>query len=454
MSTFSRTLERMARPIDGASVAAYRALFGVVMTVSSLRFLWKGGVDRCFVEPIFFFKYYGFDWVDVASRPVMIGVVAAMAFFAACVAVGFQQRTAAFAFFLTFTYVHLIDVTNYLNHYYLVSLIALLLCVVPASGTFSLDARLGRVAATDSIPSWALLILRFQVATVYLGAALAKVGSDWLVHGEPIAIWMSSRADTPLIGALLLRHDVTVAMSWAGFLNDLLAVPLLSHRRTRHFGFAMILGFHALTGYFFNIGIFPVLMPIGALLFFAPDWPRTLARRLGLAMRDAAPATTMARPSRALALALGLWMAVQVLVPLRTFAYGGDVLWHEQGMRFSWRVMLRKKTGSITYRVRIPGRGRDVDVHPRRYLNDFQEREFAGQPDLILQLAHHIHDDLRARGYGDVQVRADAWVSLNGRPAVRMIDPEVDLARVPDGFAPASYILPRPSGPPARLAAR
>lgn len=452
MSAFTRYLERLAVPVDAASIVAFRILFGTLMAVSSIRFLAKGSVDRCFVEPIFFFKYWGFAWVEPASRAVMIAVVVTMAVSAAAIALGFLYRFAAAVFFMTFTYVHLIDVTNYLNHYYLVSLYALLLFVVPANRAFSIDARLGLAPCQSTVPTWALWILRFQVAVVYLGAALAKVGSDWLLHAEPIAIWMNSRADTPIIGPLLLRHDVALVMSWAGFLNDLLAVPLLSFKRTQTFGLAMIVVFHGFTNYFFNIGIFPILMPIGALLYFEPDWPRRLVARFR--ELPAPKATAYAPPSGAFAVTLCLYAFAQLVIPLRTFAYGGDVLWHEQGMRFSWRVMLRKKTGSITYRVLIPGRRREVEVYPRRYLNDFQEREFAGQPDLIVQLAHRIHDDFQQRGQGDVQVRVDAWVSLNGRPSVRLIDPDFNLATVHDGLAPARYILPPPEGPPARLAAR
>ena len=72
----------------------------------------------------------------------------------------------------------------------------------------------------------------------------------------------------------------------------------------------------------------------------------------------------------------------------------------------------------------------------------------AGQPDLILQLAHRIADDYRARGHRDVEVRADVFVSLNGRPRARMIDPEADLASIPDGLGPATYILPAPTTAP------
>ncbi|MDQ3036683.1 MAG: HTTM domain-containing protein, partial [Myxococcota bacterium] len=165
---------------------------------------------------------------------------------------------------------------------------------------------------------------------------------------------------------------------------------------------------------------------------------------------DAAPRFAGGRAVATVALAT--WCAFHVLMPLRAHAYGGDVLWHEQGMRWSWRVLCREKNGSITYRVRARGWQSERDVPPRDYLTRDQEQEFSAQPDMILQLAHHIADEYRARGERDVEVRVDALVSLNGRRMQRMIDPNVDLAQVEDSLAPASWILPAPEGPPLRVA--
>lgn len=72
----------------------------------------------------------------------------------------------------------------------------------------------------------------------------------------------------------------------------------------------------------------------------------------------------------------------------------------------------------------------------------------SGQPDLILQLAHIIAEDFRSRGIHDVEVRAETWVSLNGRPPQALIDPSRDLAREVDGLGPASWILSPPVSPP------
>ena len=193
------------------------------------------------------------------------------------------------------------------------------------------------------------------------------------------------------------------------------------------------------------IGMFPVIMVVSALVFFDASWPRrleALARRFlrpSLGRVSVAPGfvTPISAPPPAAAgrwmrvgvAAAGVFMLIQVVVPLRSHFYGGNVLWHEQGMRFSWRVMSRAKNGSVTFNVRDPGSDRHWQVSPTKYLTRMQEREMAVQPDLILQLAHHISRDFAAKGPPGVEVYADARASLNGRSAELLVDPTIDLAR-------------------------
>jgi vitamin K-dependent gamma-carboxylase len=443
----SRLRTRLLEPVDLASLALFRVLFGGLMMVSALRFMENGWVEGFFGERTFFFRYYGFSWVAPGPVWAMYALYGALAVLGACIALGFFYRLAMPLFFVLFSYAELTDVTNYLNHYYLVSLLSLLMSFMPLSSAWSLDARAGRVAKSERVPAWMLYLLRFQIGVVYVGAALAKANSDWLLHGQPLNIWLSSRTDAPWIGPYLGLPSVALLASWAGFLHDLTIVPLLMWKRTRVFAYAALLGFHLLTSSWFNIGIFPLLMPLAASLFFAPSWPR---RWLGSA-RSAQDSKVASAPLSQLGwVALAAYCLVQVALPLRVHAYGGNVSWHEQGMRFSWRVMLRAKAGSIRYRVRLPD-GRELFVPPRRYLSADQEREMSGQPDLIWQLAQHIARDFAARGQPGVEVRVDALVSLNGRAPAYLIDPSVDLTRVSDDLSFASWITSPPREAPPVL---
>ncbi len=450
---WQRLLASAHREQDALGLAAFRVLFGVLVAVSAIRFELNGWVDQCFVRPHFFFHYWGFEWVRPGSPAVMHGLFALMAVCGVLVALGALYRVAAVTFFLVFTYVELIDVTNYLNHYYLVSLLALLISVLPLHAHASVDAWLRPKIARATLPSWMTWLLRFQVGVVYFFAAIAKAQPDWLLHGQPLSIWLAARTDTTVIGPLLALPFAAIAMSWGGFLYDL-TIPLwLSLKKTRGLAYALVLGFHGAVGVLFPIGMFPFIMIVATTVFFEPGWPRRL---LALArVEPGAPVSPEPRRTSRVVLALvALHVLVQVVMPLRTFAYGGDVLWHEQGMRWSWRVLVREKNGAVTFRVRARGWPRERLVSADRYLNEAQEREMSQQPDLILQLAHHLRDELRARGDEDVEVRVDALVSLNGRPMAPMIDPDVDLAQVEDSLLRATWITEAPGGDPPTLSPR
>ncbi|NTX33012.1 HTTM domain-containing protein [Myxococcus sp. CA033] len=454
-----RLWKLLLAPRDIAALAAFRVALGVLITVSSIRFLAYGWVDVLFVRPRFHFSYWGFDWVPSLPAPWMHLVFAALALLGAFLAAGLFYRATAVLLFVAFTYVQLVDVSNYLNHYYLVSLLLGLLIFVPAHRAFSVDAWRRPALRSDTLPAWCTLLLRFQVTVVYVFAGLAKLTSDWLVHAQPLNIWLSARTSLPWVGPLLEQRWVAYAAAWSGFLFDTTIVAFLLSRRLRPFAYVVVIVFHAATSVLFPIGMFPFIMVTAALVFFEPSWPRRLAARLrGLPWRDAVswtPRTAgLASPGWKAWVALGAAVAygvVQLAVPLRTHLYGGNVLWHEQGMRFSWRVMAREKNGSVTFIVRAPGTGREWHVSPSEHLTRLQEREMSVQPDLILQLARHIARDFESRGHGAVEVRADVRVSLNGRSAEVLVDPNVDLARERDGLAPKAWILPAPDSPPIRL---
>lgn len=449
---------RLRRPVDASSVAAFRILFGLVLLGGVARFVAEGWVEVLYVEPQFFFKYWGFAWVEVWPRWGMYAHYALLAALALALTLGYRTRLAAALFFLSFTYVELMDVTNYLNHYYLVSILALLMVVLPVDRVWSLEARRRPAGGQPAIPAWVLYVLRLQVGIVYVNAGLAKLGSDWLLHAQPLGIWLGARTETPLIGPWFGTDWVLYAMSWAAFLYDCTIVFALSWRRTRLVAFGFVLGFHFLTHVFFDIGIFPFLMTACATIFFAPDWPRRALGAFRLAAARAAdyrlPAPLGPMATRLGVLAGVAFFAVQILVPLRHHLYPGDVLWNEQGMRWAWKVMVREKNGSITYHVRDRESGRTWPVSPTQYLTWRQANEMAGQPDLILQLAHHVAADFRRRGVPDPEVRVEALVSLNGRPSALMIDPRVDLTTVSDGLAAAAWILPGPVEPPLAVGHR
>jgi vitamin K-dependent gamma-carboxylase len=486
---FERLSHALLAPRDPSGLAVFRILFGLLGAVSAIRFLAYGWVGELFVRPKFYFSYLGFEWVRVLPPAAMYALFAGLVVVSLMVAAGLFYRVATVLFFLGFSYVQLIDVTNYLNHYYLVSLCAGLMAFLPMNAAWSLDARLFPGKRRASVPAYAVYLLRFQIAVVYTFAGLAKVNVDWLVHGQPLGVWLAARTGLPVIGPLFALPGAALVMSWAGCLFDLTIAAWLSIPRTRLPAYAVVLFFHVVTSALFPIGMFPVIMVTAALVFFPPSWPRDLvawARRVGaragtlvlrrpsegtLVLRGEGEGTLVLReettsaqppssaapagpPPRWVAPALAafaVFAIFQVAFPFRAHLYGGNVHWHEQGMRWSWRVMVREKNAGVTYRVTNPVTGKITEVAPRKYLTARQGRDFATQPDLLLQLGKRIAKDYSAREGVPVTVHVDAIVSLNGRRAARLVDPTVDLARVDDGLGKATWILPMPEEAPPRL---
>jgi len=434
---------RLLEPIDVAWLVALRILLGVLLAVSMQRFLAYGWVDEFLVRPAFHFKYWGFVWVEPLGSSAMQALFYALLVLSLAVAVGAFFRVTAPLLALGLTYVQLIDVSTYLNHYYLAALLMWLLAASPAHQAWSVDAwRNGRNVTTA--PSGWQWLFRVQVGVVYFFAGLGKLQLDWLQDAQPLRIWLGQSTSLPLVGPLLTIEGLPLVLSWCGFLFDTTIVGWLSWKRTRPYAYFVLFVFHLFTRLLFDIGMFPFIMSAAALVFFSPSWPRALVGRwLEPETREAPRAAGLLGRS---ALWLGaIYCAVQLVLPLRHFAYGGNVLWHEQGMRFSWRVMVRAKGGSTTFLVRDPQTGIEQEVSTRGYLTPLQQNEMAGQPDLILQMAHAIGADLAQRRGHTVEVRAETRVSLNGRRAVPLIDPVVDLTQIRDGFGPYSWVLPAPT---------
>src|SRR5687767_3293634 len=94
---------RLCEPRDAAGIAAFRILFGLVMLVSAGRTLAYGWIDKFYVEPRFFFKYWGFEWVEVLPRPYMLAAFVTLVVLSALIALGLFYRASIALFFFLFS---------------------------------------------------------------------------------------------------------------------------------------------------------------------------------------------------------------------------------------------------------------------------------------------------------------------------------------------------------------
>jgi hypothetical protein len=231
---------------------------------------------------------------------------------------------------------------------------------------------------------------------------------------------------------------------------------MLLFKSTRIYAFVVYCLFHISNSVFFNIDIFPWLTIAATTLFFDPDWPKVVWRRLTEFLRlpsslQTALPSSAAGPWRipgptmrtAVASLIVAWTVFQVLVPLRHFRYPGLTGWHDQGYYFAWQMMLRQRDADGVFYVRDPDSNREWLVNSRNHITAAQAKRMLERPEMIRHFAQYL-ETVWAKRYAtrDVEVRAFIVLSLNGRHAQPLIDPTRDLTKIGYTFGPSDWILP------------
>lgn len=439
-----------------APLVIFRIIFGALLFFGSSRFLINGWVESLYIQPDYFFGYLGFEWVQPLPGNWMYLPFILMLIGSLGIIFGGFYRTSALIYFICFTYVELLDKSNYLNHYYFVSLMSFLLILVPANRNFSLDVYMGRVRPMETVQKWSIGILKFQLAVVYIFAGIAKLNSDWLFHAQPLKTWLQAHHNIPLVGQFLQEDWLAYAFSWTGCLYDLFIVFFLINSKTRRLAYFAVVFFHFVTWYLFPIGVFPWVMIFSTWIFFSTSFhQKILAFLRNFFKKSKQNIQTTASPSLRinsfLKLFLIVYISLQILIPFRYLLYPGNLFWNEEGFRFSWRVMLMHKEGHATFFLKDKATGRELEINNAKFLTVTQEDQMATQPDMILQYAQIIkeHYDGKTLHFGDYKfpiedpsVHAEIYVSLNGRPAQLFVDKSVDLTEQKYNLSHRNWIEP------------
>ncbi|MTI39027.1 HTTM domain-containing protein [Fulvivirga lutimaris] len=431
-----------------APLAAFRILFGLMMFISIVRFWSYGWIAKLYINPKFHFTYYGFEWVQpLGEFTYLLFFICALSTIG--IALGYKYKLAIITFFLSFTYIELMDKTTYLNHYYFISLLSFIMIFLPAGVYFSLDAKNDNTKRFEYIPKWTIDVVKLLLCIVYFYAGLAKLNSEWLVHAMPLKIWLPGKYDLPLIGDLLHKPWIIYAFSWCGALYDLTIPFLLIYKRTRLFAFMLVVVFHVLTRVLFPIGMFPYIMIVSALIFFDASVHQKLLNYLGRLFKASTEKfnngiTLLYKPltSKVKFGLLSIFFFIQLVFPFRYLAYPGELFWTEEGFRFSWRVMLMEKAGIAQFKVVDSQTGETLHIDNMEHLTVFQEKQMATQPDFILEYAHYLKEHYSTQGKTDPEIYVESYVALNGRRSKPYIDPKVNLAEQRDSFKPKNWLLP------------
>ena len=432
---------------SSSTLSVFRCFFGFLMLFSIIRFWLKGWIEELYLDPIFHFSYYGFEWVSpIGEYTYLIFFICGLS--ALFVAIGFKYKVSIVVFFLSFLYIELMDKTTYLNHYYFINLVSFLLIFLPANASFSLDNLISK-KSYKRIPKWSVDSIKLLVAIVYIYAGIAKINSDWLLSAMPLGIWLSSKYDYVMFGDLFQKEWIHYFMSWGGMLYDITIPFLLLYSRTRVFAFVMVILFHLMTKFLFPIGMFPYIMIIASMVFFSAKFHDKIIgvfyhiKEFFSIQKSKIEVVGDVHYSRYRKIILSifcLFFLIQLIIPFRYVLYPGELLWHEQGYRFSWRVMLVEKTGIANFKIVNPDDDSFFYVDNANFLTPLQEKQMSFQPDFILEYAHYL-GDYYSYGNQNIKVFVDNYVALNGRKSQMLVSDTVNLYNKKESFKNKDWII-------------
>jgi len=436
-----KTLNRfLFTKIDNASLILFRIFFGILISFECYGAIFTGWIERTLIEPKFTFNFIGFDWLQPLPGYGMYIYFFVMGSLGICIALGYKYRFSIVSFTILWTGVYLMQKSSYNNHYYLLILISAMMSFLPAHVNYSLDAKRNPALKRNFMFGYVKWAIILQLFIVYTYASIAKLYGDWIDFSF-IKILMADKANYYFIGELLQHPWVHKIISVFGILFDLLIIPALLWKPTRKIAFFISIFFHLFNAVVFQIGIFPFLSLAFTVFFFAPEVINSIFFKKKVSYDEIQ--TTPPSFKNFIYVLGSIYFIIQLLLPIRHHIIKDGVLWTEEGHRMSWRMMLRSRTGRITFKVLNTDTQHSTLINLDDYLSKKQRRRIAAYPDFIWQFAQRLKQEHIKEGSNVSVYALHSKVSINGKPFRAFIDPKVDLAAVEwNYFWHNEWILP------------
>ena len=425
--------------IDNSSLVVFRIFFGLLCFLESAGAVATGWVRRTLIEPEFTFNFMGFDWLQPLPGNWMYIYYIVMGVFGLLIMVGYKYRFSMLLFALLWSATYLMQKSSYNNHYYLLLLLSFIMVLLPAHRYASIDVKVNPKLKSISMPNWCRWVFILQLFIVYTYASIAKIYPDWL-DASVVKLLMQNKSHFPVIGSLLQQEYVHYFIAYSGILFDGLIIPLLLWKPTRKYAFYASIFFHLFNSFVFHIGIFPYLSLAFCLFFFEAETIRNIfLKKKTLYIGNELKTSNY---KRLLIIVFSLYFTIQVALPLRHYFFEDTVLWTEEGHRLSWRMMLRAKSGSISFKVIDRETNNAIPINLNDYLTTKQQRGLKTKPDFIWQFVQRLKQKFADEGKL-VSIYATSYVSVNGKPSKKFINPEVDLSEVEwNPLKHSDWILP------------
>lgn len=416
-------MKRLFREIDNAPLVIFRIFLGFLLACETFGAILTGWVKSNLVDVKFTFSHIGMEWLQPLPGNGMYYYFAAMGILGVLIMIGFRYRLSMGLFTVLWAGSYFMQKTSYNNHYYLLLLVCFIMLFLPAHRYASVDAKLNPSIRKLTMPAWCSWIMIAQVSIVYFYATIAKFYPGWL-DGSFTHDLLERSVTDPALRKFMTQKWFYLFIAYAGIAFDMLVVPLLLYRKTRNIALIASVIFHIFNSITLQIGIFPFFALSFVVFFYPPETMRKVFLRKKPKVVEYSQTGEGVNTLKYLMLP---YLVVQLLLPLRHHIIKGDVLWTEEGHRLSWRMMLRSRAGDTDFRIIDKKNGNQLYYNVSQNLTHKQKSAMETHPDMIWQMAQHIHKHFEEQGV-DAAVYADTHVSVNNGPFLRLIEPNTDLA--------------------------
>lgn len=410
--------------IDNSSLVIFRIFFGIIFFIESIGALLLKWVDSNFVDTTTNFTFIGFEWLLSIQDETMYGIFILMAVASLGVIFGFKYRFFIILLTLLWSLVYFGQKTSYNNHYYLMWLIGLMMCFLPANAYGSVDSKLNPSIKKNYMPQWTRWVFIIQMCCVYFYATIAKFYPDWLDGTVTGNMFLSMTNMPEMVYTVFQKREFQLFIAYMGIAFDGLIIPALLWKRTRWFAIIASLIFHVFNSITLQIGVFPYFALSFCVFFFPPEQVRNFFFRKK--NKESFKGEITLDNSRCLKYFFIPYLIIQIVLPVRHFLIKGNVLWTDEGHRLSWRMMLRSRSGETTFRV-IDKKTNEIIRFYNDNLLTYKQQTRLNTPDVIWQMAQKIKEHYKEKGIQVAVYAIQSDVYINSRSGKRLIDPTVDL---------------------------
>lgn len=418
--------DRLFEASNTKSLSLFRMLFGAVMLWEFLRWSYFGVGQRDYLDTVFQFKFPFFDWVKLAPAPILQLIFWGGVLFSLSFILGWFYRISSIALLLLFSYVALLDLSYWNNHYYFYMLLLFLFSISNAHHYWSIDKK--RFALQPFVPNWQIWAFWFQIVLVLFYGALSKITNpDWF-SGEACSSMLPNRLLSN--GVEASEQFITTGawvMTWGGFFFDLLIGFLLISKRFFWVCVVLCLSFNLTNAYLFPIGTFPWAMLATLMLFL----PVNLEKKL---LGETVQESKSSENRSLIKTSLVIYCCFQILFPLRHFLYKGNVIWTSEGKLCGWHMMSGSvQTSNRTLFIEFMSEGQVADtatLYLDRFLNEAQIRCMSKNPYVIPDFVKYVQNELMLIGDSNVRIYSNLRTGRNGRTPVPRVSLRQDLTTI------------------------